>query len=495
MAIGASLVVNLWRGDCYLDHDGRTERISRYSVRLRKQSDRLVFDYRETDPQLVSFINCPGGGLYAATYVALLAYLCGDIPWNSGIMRRVTILSREGALNHAKFPAPVSGALESIWDSVNAASAAIGKMLTCSPQLRESAMAVWQGSTQVYNVFGTSQCGQPYGTMIINSSLGGGGGRSYTDGHDNAGGIMCPRFSCINVEHAEALYPLLYVYRSRAVDSGGPGAWRGGVSAESAITPWGTEAIAIRLTTSGSDHSHTAGLVGGYPGGASTGRVKRGALAAGDLQAGRIPQDWPAMAGRDEFLASKASFALLPGDIFAAAPHGGGGYGDPLDRDPKLVRRDVADGYVSRACAKSIYGVVLRGSSLEIDTGATAEARAALRSARIDGPRRAPADAGRFAGMSELANGLVRTNGHWHCTNCGSVLAPEHGNPKSGCARRARPLNAAGPWVALRHAGDNPKVQLIEYSCPGCARLLFVDERPKSDSADLHDFNLDRQGD
>lgn len=490
----ASIPEGEWRGDCYLDHDGRTERNCRYSVRLRKQSDALVFDYRETDPQLVSFINCPAGGLYAATYVALLAYLCGDIPWNSGIMRRVTILSREGSLNHAKFPAPVSGALESIWDSVNAASAAIGKMLTCSPEQRAAAMAVWQGSTQVYNVFGTDQYGQPYGTMIINSSLGGGGGRSYADGHDNAGGIMCPRFSCINVEYAEALYPLLYVYRSRAVDSGGPGAWRGGVSAESAITPWGTEKIAIRLTTSGSDHSHTAGLAGGYPGGASVGRVKRGALAAGDLQAGRIPGDWSAMAGRDEFLASKASFTLLPGDIFAAAPHGGGGYGDPLDRDPKLVGRDVAGGYVSAACARSIYGVVLHGPSREIDSAATAEARAAVRAARVDRPQEAPGDANRFSGLPELANGLVRTNGHWHCRNCGFALAPEGHNLKSGCARRVRALNAAGPWVALRYAGDNPKMQLIEYSCPACARLLFVDQRPTSDSADVHDFSLDSQG-
>lgn len=200
------------------------------------------------------------------------------------------------------------------------------------------------------------------------------------------------------------------------------------------------------------------------------------------------------MAGRDEILASKASFALLPGDIFAAAPHGGGGYGDPLDRDPKLVRRDVADGYVSGACARSIYGVVLHGPSLEIDAGATAEVRAAVRSARVGGPRSAPVDTGRFTGIPELANGLVRTNGCWHCTNCGFALAPERDNPKSGCARRARALSAAGPWVALRHAGDNPKVQLIEYSCPGCARLLFVDERLAGDSADVHDFNLDSQG-
>jgi N-methylhydantoinase B len=483
-----------WRGDCYLDHDGRAERFCRYSVRLGKQSDRLIFDYRETDPQLASFINCPAGGLYAATFVALLAYMCGDIPWNSGLMRRVEILSREGSLNHAKFPAPVSGALESIWDSVNAASAAVGKMLTCSSEQRDSAMAVWQGSTQVYNVFGTNQYGRPYGSMLINSSLGGGGGRSFADGHDNAGAIMCPRFSCINVEHAEALYPLLYVYRARAVDSGGPGIWRGGVSAESAITPHGADQISIRLTTSGSDHSHTVGLAGGYPGGASIGRVKRGALRPPDLAAGRIPQNWSSMQGRDEFLPSKTSLTLFRGDIFAATPHGGGGYGDPLERDPARVRRDVRDGYVSQTCARSIYGVVLAGPTLDVDCGATEEARAALRRMRVRDAVRPADKPTNTPDLPEVANGLLNANGRWLCRNCGFDIAPTHENVKSGCASRAVALSAAGPWVALRYGGDNPRVHLIEYSCPSCARLLFVDERPKgADVRDLHDFNLKLQ--
>lgn len=478
-----------WNGDCYLDHDGRSERICKYALRLRKHNDALDFDYRETDSQLASFINCPAGGLYSATYVALLAYMCGDIPWNSGLMRRVHILSREGALNHAKFPAPVSGALESIWNSVNAASAAVGKMLSCSQEQRSSAMAVWQGSTQVYNIFGTNQYGQPYGSMLINSSLGGGGGRAYADGHDNAGAVMCPRFSCINVEHAEALYPLLYVYRRRATDSGGPGTWRGGVSAESAITPYRTERIAIRLTTSGSDHSHTAGLAGGYPGGASIGRVKRGALAPNALKEGRIPQHWSEMQGRDEFLPSKASFVLAPGDIFAAAPHGGGGYGDPLERDEALVRSDVANGYVSKALALDAYGVAL-DEALTVDVLATVATRTAIRGKRTDRPVAPLAKGADFSALPELANGLVQSKGHWHCRNCGTVLASDDQDPKSGCAARERPLSAAGPWVALRFDGDNPSMRLFEYSCPSCARLLFVETRPKESSPDMHDFNL-----
>lgn len=476
-----------WLGECYLDHDGKTERTYRYSVRLRKAGAGLTFDYRGTDPQVPSFINSPFGGVLSATYIALFAYMCGDIPWNSGIMRHVQIVSDEGALNNARFPAPVSGALESIWNSMNAASAAVGKMLTCSEEQRESAMAVWQGSTQVYNLFGTNQYGEPYGSMIIYSGLGGAGARSFGDGHDNSGGLMAPRYTTINVEHAESLYPLLYLYRKRAVDSGGPGLWRGGVSAESAVTPHRTKEIWVRLTTSGSDHSHTAGLVGGYPGGASIARVKRRGI---DLEGKDIPGDWSDVLGDEEVLPAKASFKLLSGDVFSATPHGGGGYGDPLDRAVERVRQDVLDGTVSLENARAIYGVVLDGRSHVVDENASSNLKASVRAERIGGRLAREGDAGCTCAAGQTAGRLVRSNGKWHCANCAFQLAPEADNPKAACAIRDRPVVAGGPWVALRHSGDSPSVHLREYSCPACGRLLFVDERLKSETHHWNDFNV-----
>ncbi len=480
-----------WLGECYLDHDGKTENTLRYAVTLRKDARGLSFDYRATGPQVSAFINSPFGGVLSATYMALFAYMCGDIPWNSGIMRHVHIISDEGALNNAKFPAPVSGALESIWNSLNAASAAVGKMLTCSDAQRDSAMAVWQGSTQVYNLFGTSQYGEPFGSMIILSGLGGGGARSFGDGHDNSGGLMAPRYSSINVEHAESLYPILYLYRKRAIDSGGPGAWRGGVSAESAVTPHHTEEIWLRLTSSGSNHSHTAGLIGGYPGGASMARVKRGAVNLGSAP---IAADWAEIGGNEEALPAKASLTLVRGDVFSATPHGGGGYGDPLQRSAEQVRQDVVGGLVSVASARAIYGVVLDDAAHVINAAQTEQVRARIRAAR-SGPvdraghiERSASD--RHAVAGETVGSLTRAHGAWHCAHCGFALAPERDNPKAFCARNMRPVGVAGPSVALRHGGDSPAVHLIEYCCPECAALLFVDQRLKNETHDWHDFNL-----
>jgi N-methylhydantoinase B len=477
-----------WLSDCYLDHDGRSESTHRYALRLRKDDTGLTFDYTATDPQIAAFINCPFGGLFAATYIAVLVYLCSDIPWNSGVMRRVKILSEEGALNNARFPAAVSGSLESIWNSVNAACAALGKMLTFSDAQRANAMAVWQGATLVYTLFGVNQYGERYGSWMIASMLGGGGARSYGDGHDNSGPPICPCYSAINVEHAESLYPFLFLYRKRALDSGGPGTWRGGVSGDHAITPYGTDAIAVGVTSSGADHSHTLGLVGGYPGGGSTVRVARGGAS---IQQGlpALPADWDEIGGEKEVLAPKCQLVLKPGDVFSTIPHGGGGYGDPLDRDPERVCRDVFERMVSIDGARKHYGVVISEESRSVDTGATATMRAEIRQSRVNGTKKDSSTRGAniLARHHTPRPGIVRVDERWRCGACNFPLGSVQQNAKEACVRHIKPVSAAGPLIAARTGGESKKFRLIEYSCPSCGSLLAVDERLKSTDDNWHD--------
>ncbi len=471
-----------WLSDCYLDHDGRSECTHRYALKLRKDADGLTFDYTGTDPQLPAFINSPFAGLFSATYVGVLVYLCADIPWNSGVMRRVKIVSEEGTLNNASFPAAVSGSLESIWNSVNAVCAALGKMLCLSDEQRESAMAVWQGSTLVYTLFGTNQHGEKFGTWMISSSLGGAGARTFGDGHDNAGSLMAPRYSCINVEHAESLYPILFLYRQRAQDSGGPGLWRGGVSADHAITPHGTDEIAVGVTSSGSDHSHTLGLVGGYPGSGSVVRVARGGMPDGGQKV--IPAEWDEVGGDKEVLPPKVRLTLKSGDVFSTIPHGGGGYGDPLNRDPSLVLRDVVDGIVSLDGALEYYGVVLNGEPVGVNQQATVAHRSKVRHSRIG----EASDTELAQAAVDHGDGIIWKNGYWMCGACHADLGPIGQNAKQSCAHHYRPLSAAGPLIAMRTSGDSKKFQLSEYSCPSCGTLLAVDQSLKTMDGHWHDI-------
>lgn len=477
-----------WLSDCYLDHDGHKECTHRYALRLRKDDDGLTFDYTGTDPQIAAFINCPYSGLFIATYVAVLVYLCADIPWNSGVMRHIRIESKEGALNNASFPAAVSGSLESIWNSTNAACASLGKMLYASEEQRSSAMAVWQGSTQVYTLFGTNQYDEPYGTWMIASGFGGAGARTFGDGHDNSGPLMAPRPSVINVENAENLYPILFLYRKRAADSGGPGFWRGGASADHAITPHRTKEIAVGVTSSGADHSHTLGLAGGYPGAGSTVRIARAGMP--DRKQQIIPADWNEVRGEKEFLPPKVRFTLNPGDVFSTIPHGGGGFGDPLDRDPALVLRDVLDRLVSIDGARNYYGVLVEGEPLQVNQEATTKQRSAVRQGRVGKPDEVTIlePANDDAHAQRDGHGILRKDGQWICSACETSLGSIAENAKEACSHQYRSLAAAGPLIASRTGGESAKFRLSEYSCPDCGTLLAVDQTLKTMETHWHDI-------
>ncbi len=108
-------------------------------------------------------------------------------------------------------------------------------------------------------------------------------------------------------------------------------------------------------------------------------------------------------------LPPKTSLALKAGDVFSTIPHGGGGFGDPLDRDPTLVLRDVAERAVSLDGARRHYGVVIAGQPLQVDLEATEKLRLAIRRDRIDKPR--------DAAPARRANGDAHPHdtAFWHC--------------------------------------------------------------------------------
>jgi N-methylhydantoinase B len=475
-----------WYVEDYLDHDGHEERIYVTRLTLIKEGERLIFDYREADDQAPGFVNVCRPCTMADAFAATLVYLCNDIPWNQGVLRNVEVLTRPGSILDALFPAPVSsGVVNAGWTAANAACAALGRMLSCSPQHWQNLMAVWSGSTFVYNVFGKNQWGEPFGTMLINSALTGGGGRYVGDGYDFSGQLTTPRSTTSNVESVEARFPLLYLYRRRARDSGGPGWHRGGMSAESALTPYDTDSLRVTVNTLGSDHSSTAGLCGGYPGGGSNARVVRRSDIWVQLKEGAWPLSITELRGHLEMLPPKHTFTLQFGDVFVTTPHGGGGLGDPLLRDPEAVARDVRRGFVSPERARQCYGVIV-GPDGSVDLEATTRERHLLRAQRLgDGTPQvgqAVGPQGLVPGGSFLALGVaVRVEeGLARCAVCDGVLGPAAQGFKGYCVQRQVELGQAGPWLAMRWQGQSGRFCLVEYVCPYCGSLLDCEERRRS---------------
>jgi N-methylhydantoinase B len=184
-------------------------------------------------------------------------------------------------------------------------------------------------------------------------------GRHYIGDGIDLGGLIAP-----NIETNEMDYPHVTEFNELTTDSCGAGKFRGGCGARYRIRLYDEEPTLVMF---GDGKVHPPyGLFGGRPGSCNLAFVNQGREGERELKA-------------------KESVRLKKGDTYTSYPSGGGGWGDPLERDPEAVRRDARNGIISLDSAREIYGVVLEGERLEIDKRKTEELRASRRAGSATG--------------------------------------------------------------------------------------------------------------
>lgn len=487
-----SLPDGTWRSEGFLDHDGNENRLYRIRLAMTKSGDRLKFDFTGTDRQARGAINCTRVGLESGVFSAILPMLCYDIPWSpGGMMPLVDIVSEEGTVNNALHPAAVSMATVSgIFATSHVSFGAIAKMIACS-DLKDEIQANWAPAWQGMTMAGREADGRPF-TAVFLDNTGGSGGGAAKDGIDAGGLAGAPAMAIGNVETYEKENPILYVFRRLATDTCGHGLHRGGVGTELMIVPHGNAGpIDLTVLTHGASQPESQGLFGGYPSSVQVRVALRGAGLARLFAARRIPAAVEDVAcARVEPLAAKQRTLLQPDDAVLAVCAGGGGYGDPLDRPPDEVCRDVADGLVGARAARDIYGVVTvgaAGSRLSVDAAATAAQRRAIRDRRLtEGrpvePRAAePAEhGGRALGTIGAALKIVERGGRriFACQSCDHPLSDVSGDPKSGTLWRDVPMTDLSDWNRYGLTGE---IRVREFCCPSCAHLIAVQVARKDD--------------
>lgn len=352
---------------------------------MTKRADRLTFDFTGTDEQVPGFSNCTFAGLRGGILVVLLTMLCGDIPWSpGGISRCVEIISEPGTLNNCTFPAGIGKAsVASAWATQNAVNECVASMLFASEEHKKSAMSVSCGTWDLTLLAGVDQRGGGFATMLCDAMAGGLGARADTDGVDTGGSTPIAMGRIADVEMNEFAFPILYLWRREEPDSGGPGRLRGGLGGSSCFVPHDSPigGVHLVLSATGKALPQATGLSGGYPANTQYDVLVRDAVVAESFQQGRIPAELSELGGQAQIMPAHLETDLGANDVYFTHWQGGGGYGDPLLREPAKVADDVARLRVSPAAARDLYGVELDDENRPL-MAKTTRRRAQLRRTR-----------------------------------------------------------------------------------------------------------------
>jgi N-methylhydantoinase B len=325
---------------------------------VRERGD-IHLDYSGTDPQVDSSYNVPTSGKVHPWVIAGLMYFIvsqdPDIPTNAGFFRAITVNLPLGSLVNAIFPAAIG--LRSL-TGVKILETLIGVIGQAAP---DRMPAAGSGVSTVVLLSVPDYERSNRRNHVINPCVGGSGGRPVGDGFDGVDftlGFM--RNTPAEILEAETF---IVIRRYGFVpDSAGPGKFRGGLGIQLEFQVFAPDATVIAR---GMDRTrfHPWGAQGGSPGA----RMQPALLN---------PET-----DREQSIRKINFLKLMPGDRLRITSSGGGGYGDPLDRDPEHVRLDAELGFVTPERAASDYGVIVDALG-RINEQGTAKKRDQLRAAR-----------------------------------------------------------------------------------------------------------------
>ncbi|MGE0766748.1 MAG: hydantoinase B/oxoprolinase family protein [Hyphomicrobiaceae bacterium] len=322
----AAIPDGTWHGADAVDDDGIGDESLTVKAAVTKRGETVLVDFTGTVPQVGRNLNCPWASTVSATLAAIKGALTSpDIPFNEGFKRPITVTAPKGTLVNPNYPAPVRARLLPAYRCFNATLKALAQVVPDK---------VTAGGNDSTHALAISHLGERGYRVYLEIYGGGFGGGPRLDGCD---AVDSPLSNCTNTpveatdmdfEHFRVIgYGLL-------PDTGGAGRRRGGLGfyRRFAIlkdgTNFATYTDRMRLSP--------YGLFGGNDG--SLTRIE-------------IERDGKIMRTK-----SKDRVDLRKGDVLTLYTSGGGGYGNPSDRDPTLVSRDVALGFVTPAAAAKDYG-------------------------------------------------------------------------------------------------------------------------------------------
>ena len=343
-----------YSGERGLDNDGvEMNKIVNVRLDLRVDDRRLTFDFSRSDKQTRGYVNSPLANTASVCFQALFACIGSAIPINAGSLGLIDIVAPEGSLVHCRAPAPTTAST-----LLTCAAIADAVWIALAKAVPSQSQAGWGRRCAPMSAGHNPRTGRAFVCTHHNCKGGSGATEGY-DGWNHTGPVSNMGGSrATDPEIFETAYPYTLLQYELAPDTGGAGRWRGGTGA---VLRWQVGTPEIQCVTVGSgmlEETRAYGLLGAKPG--SLPRMKI------------ISRD-----GTERELGVNAFHHVDEGDTFELVSQGGGGFGDPLERDPDRVLRDVIDGLVSEQAALADYGVAIAGADgdRKIDWQATQQER------------------------------------------------------------------------------------------------------------------------
>jgi N-methylhydantoinase B len=336
-----------------------TERLEPLTVRAKVTiaGDTITVDLAGTSPQTLGPTNVGPAMAPTGAFTIIKSFLDPGSDVNSGAFRPLTVITPPGTIVNANPPAPCGGMVEVKYCVESAVMGALAQALD-----GKIAGDLKGGGNHCYVGGPHPRTGETF--IFYEYPAGGTGGFDGGDGSNTVRTWTESDMTTLQpIEAVEQLYPVRIERTALREDSGGPGRWRGGLGLTREV----------RIQVAGSQLSVLAeksvlppfGVSGGAAGATNRFWVRRNGQG---VPASPLP-------------GKVSGFPLELGDVLLMESSGGGGFGDPLERDPERVAADAAEGYVTSAAAEAIYGVVLREGAP--DAAATAARRASLRATRL----------------------------------------------------------------------------------------------------------------
>ena len=325
----------------------------RLFVTIRKQGDQMVVDWTGTAPQVKGAINNTLSYTKAASYAAIRSVLPPGIPNNEGVFRVIDVVAPPGTIANGVLPAACAARGLTGFRMVDCAFGALAMMLP------DRVFAASDGGNTGISIGGYDAERRPF--IYVDFTCGTWGGRPWADGLEGNSNLFA-NMASQSIEITEAEQPLQILAYEFVPDRAGPGKFRGGAPYRRDYRFLEDEAVLqVRADRQA---FRPYGLYGGRPG-----QPSRNVLD---------PH------GESRELPGKLTMTIHRGDVFRHELAGAGGWGDPLERDPARVLKDVRNELLSPEAARRDYGVIVDCETWAIDEPATEKLRGDLRRGRGD---------------------------------------------------------------------------------------------------------------